>query len=98
MEKILLIRKKTENIQIRSYVTAVQAGKKMYHLAPNEGKWVVKKALEVKASKIFDNKVAAKIYAVKLARNDKTELVIHGKDGRVQDRRSYGDCPSPTKG
>lgn len=98
MEKILLIRRKSENVQIRSYVTAVQAGKKMYHLAPNDGKWVVKKALAVRASKIFDNKMEAKIYAVKLAQNDKTELVIHGKDGRIQDRRSYGNDPFPPKG
>ncbi|QQR55664.1 DUF2188 domain-containing protein [Candidatus Peregrinibacteria bacterium] len=69
----------------------------MYHLAPNEGKWVVKRALAVRASKIFDNKVEAKIYAVKLAQNEKTELVIHGKDGRIQDRKSYGHNAFPSK-
>ncbi len=98
MEKILLVRRKPENIQIQSYVTAVEAGKKMYHLVPNEGKWVVKKALALKASKIFDNKIDARVYAIKLAQNDKTELIIHGKDGRIQDRKSYGDRASSAKG
>lgn len=40
----------------------------------------------------------ARIYAVKVAKNDKTELVIHGRDGRIQDRRSYGNDPFPPRG
>jgi hypothetical protein len=91
IKKVLLPRKNPNDPQIKSYVRAVQAGQKMYHLTSNNGKWVVKKALSQKAAKVFDNKEKATVYAIKVAKNHRTELIIHGKDGRIQDRKSYGN-------
>lgn len=89
MKKIHLPKKNAGNAQIRAYVKAVQTGQKVYHVIPNGGKWVVKKALAEK-SRIFDSKDKATTYAIKIAKDSKTELIIHRKDGRIQDRRSYG--------
>ena len=33
----------------------------------------------------------------KIAKNNKSELVIHGKDGRIKDKDSYGNDPNPPK-
>jgi hypothetical protein len=89
MKKIFVPRKNQNDAQIRSYVKAVQAGQKMYHLIPNEGKWIVKKALAERASRVFENKDNARVYAIHIAKINKTELIIHGKDGRIQDRKSF---------
>lgn len=88
-KKVFLPRRNPDDPQIKSYVRAVQAGQKMYHLALNDGKWVVKKALAKSVSKVFDNKEKATAYAIKVAKNDGTELIIHGEDGRIQDRKSF---------
>ena len=90
IKKVLLPRKNPNNPQIKSYVKAVQAGQKIYHLSPSEDKWIVKKALAEKATKIFDNKAQATTFAKKIAQNNQTELIIHGKDGRIQERKSFG--------
>lgn len=90
VKKILLQRKNSNDPQIKSYVKAVQAGQKIYHLTSNDGKWIVKKALAEKAVKTFSNKAEATIYASKIAKSNRTELIIHGKDGRIQNRRSFG--------
>lgn len=87
--KVLLPRKNPNDPQIKSYVKAVQTGQKIYHLSSNKGKWIVKKALAEKATKIFDNKTEATAFATKVAKNNQTELIIHGRDGRIQDRKSY---------
>ena len=33
-----------------------------------------------------------------IARNNKSELIIHGRNGRVRDRSTYGKDPRRTKG
>lgn len=36
--------------------------------------------------------------ARKIARNQESELVIHGKDGRIREKDSYGNDPFPPRG
>lgn len=36
--------------------------------------------------------------AREIARNQKTELLIHGEDGRIRVRDSYGNDPFPPRG
>ena len=31
-------------------------------------------------------------------KQDRTELVIHGEDGRIREKSSYGNDPNPPKG
>ncbi|MGI2261613.1 DUF2188 domain-containing protein [Shewanella sp. GXUN23E] len=33
-----------------------------------------------------------------IAQNQKSEVVIHGRDGRIRDKDSYGNDPFPPKG
>lgn len=74
------------------------AKKRDYHVVPNsEGGWDVKREGADRASGHFDRKSDAMERGRDLARNNKTELVEHGKDGRIQDSDSYGSDPNPPK-
>jgi hypothetical protein len=33
-----------------------------------------------------------------IARQEKVEILIHGKDGKIQERNSYGNDPFPPRG
>jgi hypothetical protein len=68
------------------------------HVVPKGKKWSVRRAGALRASGIFDTQEEAMIRAKELARNQKTELYIHGQDGRIRERNSYGQDPSPPKG
>ena len=46
---------------------------------------------------ITDTKKDAVEAAREIARNNHSELVIHGRDGRIQDKDSYGNDPHPPK-
>lgn len=72
--------------------------KKGQHVVPNEGKWSVKKAGASKASSTHQTQGAAIKAATKVAKNQKSEVYIHGKDGRIRERNSFGNDPHPPKG
>lgn len=72
--------------------------KKGQHVVPNKGEWSVKKAGASRASSTHATQAEAIKAATKVARNQKTELYIHGRDGRIRERNSYGNDPHPPKG
>lgn len=72
--------------------------RKTHHVVPNpEGGWGVKKGGSEKASKIFETKEPAIEYARKISKNQKSELIIHKKDGSIQHTDSHGNDPNPPK-
>lgn len=72
--------------------------KKTNHVVSSKsGGWAVKKSGSSRASKTFETKKAAKKYAVKISKKEKTELYIHKKDGTIQNRNSYGRDPFPPR-
>jgi uncharacterized protein YdaT len=72
--------------------------KKGQHVVPNDGKWSVRKAGSSRASGTYDTQQEAIMAAKKLARNQQTELYVHGRDGRIRERNSYGHDPHPSVG
>jgi Uncharacterized protein conserved in bacteria (DUF2188). len=72
--------------------------RKGQHVVPNGSKWSVRKAGAVKASGTFATQQEAVEHARGIARNQKTELYIHGRDGRIRERSSYGSDSFPPKG
>jgi len=63
--------------------------KKSNHVVPSSGGWSVKKSGSMRASRNFDNKASAVIYATELSRAEKTDLYIHKKNGIVHDWNSF---------
>nr|MDC2856665.1 DUF2188 domain-containing protein [Ningiella sp. W23] len=37
-------------------------------------------------------------WAKGVAQNQKSELYVHGKDGKIREKNSYGNDPHPPKG
>jgi hypothetical protein len=68
------------------------------HVVPNGGKWSVRKAGASKVTFTFSTQDEAIQEARKIARNQGTELYIHGRDGRIRERDSYGNDPRRLKG
>ncbi|MBZ0202361.1 MAG: DUF2188 domain-containing protein [Ignavibacteria bacterium] len=71
--------------------------KKNQHVVPLGGGWAVKGEGNEKFTVITDTKNKALIIARGIARNNKSELIIHGKDGKIMDKDSYGNDPYPPK-
>lgn len=70
-----------------------------HHVVPNQdGGWDVKRGGGQKASHHTDTKAEAEKIAREISRNQGTELVIHGKDGKIQSKDSHGNDPYPPKG
>jgi len=72
--------------------------KKGQHVVPRGNKWSVRKAGSSRASGIYRTQKEAVNEAKKIAKNQKSELYIHGKDGRIRERNSYGNDPHPPHG
>jgi hypothetical protein len=71
---------------------------KNVHVTPRpEGGWQVKGAGNEKATKITDTQKQAINAAIPIAKHQKSEVVIHGTNGRIRDKDSYGNDPSSIK-
>lgn len=67
------------------------------HVTNKNDEWRVIGENNKKATKIFPTQKEAIEYGRKIAINQKSELVIHGKDGKIRDKDSYGVDPYPPK-
>ena len=70
---------------------------KNYHVTPKDDKWQVKGEGNSKATYITNTQKDAINKAKIISKNQSSELFIHGKDGRIRDRNSYGNDPCPPK-
>ena len=71
--------------------------KKDIHVVPHQAGWAVKREGGQRASAVTDTKAEADKIGRGLARKDGVELVIHGKNGRIQDSDSFGRDPNPPR-
>lgn len=68
------------------------------HVVPNpSGGWSVKSSGAARASKSFDTQQKAISYGRDSAKKSGTELYIHGRDGTIKNKNSYGSDPMPPK-
>jgi hypothetical protein len=66
--------------------------KKSHHVISNpNGGWSVKKGDAVRASKHFENKQDAVAWGKSISKKEGTEFVVHGRDGKIVQRDSYGN-------
>jgi hypothetical protein len=71
--------------------------KKNQHVVPFGNGWAVKSAGATKAI-ITTKKSDAISLGKDIAQKNHTELIVHGKDGRITERNSYGKDANPPKG
>ena len=72
--------------------------KKGQHVVPSGDRWSVRKAGASRASGTYATQREAVEKAKDIAQSQQTELFIHGRDGRIRERNSYGRDPMPPKG
>lgn len=72
---------------------------KNQHVTPHPGGgWQVKGEKNTRATARASTKQKAVDIARDIATNQKSELVIHGKDGTIQSKDSHGHDPFPPEG
>ena len=96
-----LPRRHKDNPVIQEYERAVERGNRLihnsYHVVRHEEGWTVTRA-GTGRGRLFGTQAAAIDAAKRTARRERTELFIHGRDGRIRERNSYGTDPFPPRG
>ena len=67
------------------------------HVTNKSNEWRVIRENNKKATKTFPTQKEAIECGRKIAINQKSELAIRGKDGKIRDKDSYGIDPYPPK-
>lgn len=67
---------------------------KNQHVVPRGNEWAVRGENKSKASSLHSTQKAAIDSAVRIAKSAHAEVVIHGRDGRIRDKDSYGIDPA----
>lgn len=71
---------------------------KNQHVVPAGSRWGVKGEGNSKNTKVTRTQEEAIQVARTIARKEQSELLIHGKNGQIRERDSYGNDPFPPKG
>ncbi len=66
------------------------------HVVPRSGQWGIDG--EGAPGSTFGTQQEAIDAATQLAKQQQTELVVHGEDGQIRERNSYGNDPRSIKG
>ena len=73
-------------------------GKNQHVTRHPAGGWQVKGAGNSRATKRTSTQAEAQAIARSIAINQKSEVLTHGRNGRIRAKDSYGNDPHPPKG
>jgi len=68
------------------------------HVVPGEKGWKVEVEGQGRASGIHETQEVAWEQAKGIAERNKSEALLHGQDGTIRERNTYGHDPVKTKG
>lgn len=71
---------------------------KNQHVVPHGNEWAVRGAGNKKVTSTFDTQQEAFERAKEIATNQQSEVLIHGRNGQIREKNSYGNDPFPPKG
>ena len=71
--------------------------KKNQHVVPKDDGWAVRGERNQHATSIHPTQEAARRAAVEIAKNQQSEVLIHGQDGKIRARETYGKDPFPPR-
>lgn len=71
--------------------------KKNVHIVPDDSGWAVKREGQRQPLSQHRTQENADRAGRPIARRDGVELVIHGRDGKIRDKDSFGHDPNPPK-
>ncbi len=67
------------------------------HVVKHDDGWAVKKEGNERASSVHSTQKQAIDVGRTAAQTERSELVIHGRDGRIRDKDSFGNDPCPPR-
>lgn len=68
------------------------------HVVPHKDGWAVRGAGNSRATSLHDTQAKAIDVAREISVNQQSELVVHGRDGRIRLKDSHGDDDFPPRG
>jgi hypothetical protein len=68
------------------------------HVVPHGRGWAVQGAGNSRATSVHSTQSHAISEARGIARNQGSEMLVHGRDGRIRERDSHGRDSSPPRG
>lgn len=71
---------------------------KNQHVVPHGGEWAVLGAGNSRVTAVHETQREAIEHARGIAQNQGSELLVHGRNGQIRERDSYGNDPFPPKG
>lgn len=71
---------------------------KNQHVVPRANEWAVRGAGNSRDTSHHSTQAQAERAARDIAIHQKSEVLIHGENGRIRERNSYGNDPFPPKG
>lgn len=71
---------------------------KNQHVVPHVDGWAVRGERNDRASSVHDTQAQAIEAARQTAIRQGSEMLVHGRDGQIRERNSYGHDPFPPKG
>lgn len=71
---------------------------KNQHVTPHLEGWQVKGAGNSKSTVVTSTQTVANVIAKKIANNQNSEVLIHGRDGKIRVKNSYVNDLKNTKG
>lgn len=74
------------------------AKKPPVHVVPRGDRWAVEREGSERASSLHDTQSEAAASGRATARADHTEFLLHGQNGQIRERDSYGGDPYPPTG
>ena len=66
-------------------------------VSPRDNGWAVHGEGNQKDTKLFDTQKDAAAYARNIAINQKSEVIIQGRNGQIRSKDSYGNDPFPPR-
>jgi hypothetical protein len=73
------------------------ANRKNVHVVQRDDGWGTLREGGQRATLVYDTQAQAIQAGRQMAKQDQGELLIHGADGRIRARDSYGNDPCPPK-
>jgi hypothetical protein len=68
------------------------------HVVSHPEGWAVRAEGSSRVSRVFETQREAIAYGREVAINQGGELFVHGQNGQIRERNSYGNDPHPPKG
>ncbi|QSB27824.1 DUF2188 domain-containing protein [Flavobacterium sp. CLA17] len=72
--------------------------KKNQHVVPKGDNWAIRGAGNSKVTKVVSTQKEAVQIARKFAINQGSEMLVHGRNGQIRERNTYGKDSFPPKG